>query len=146
LAWPSRVRLNRIPIATSHENIVELYGAAMTCTPFLASVMTAPGNEVTCPTCGEVQFSGDFLCARCGASLETKEQRHERRANLEQSRREAERNDVSIQRFPGFGTNGTSSAKWGTRQYCNQMSNQLRRRYVVVVVFIAICFVFLLTR
>ena len=30
---------------------------------------------ITCPKCGEVQSNTDFLCARCGASLETAEQR-----------------------------------------------------------------------
>jgi len=65
---------------------------------------------------------------------------------LEQSRREAEHNDVSIQRFPGFGTNGTPFAKWGTRQFFNQMSNQLRRRYLIVIVVLAIGIVFLLSR
>jgi predicted amidophosphoribosyltransferase len=108
--------------------------------------MTGPGNEVTCPKCGEVQSSDHLLCARCGASLETKEQRRHRLADVEQSRREAERNDVSIQRFPGFGTNGTPIAKWGTREFFAQMSNQMRRRYFVVVVFLALCFVFLLSR
>jgi uncharacterized membrane protein YvbJ len=103
-------------------------------------------SEVTCPKCGEVQLNHDFLCARCGASLETNEEHKERLAVLEQSRREAEHNDVSIQRFPGFGTNGTPFAKWGTRQFFNQMSNQLRRRYLIVIVVLAIGIVFLLSR
>lgn len=103
-------------------------------------------SDVTCPHCGEVQANHDYLCARCGASLETKEQRKVRLVALEQSRREAERNDVTIQRLAGFGTNGTPNAKWGSRAFFNEMSNQMRRRYVAVVVFLAVCFVFVLTR
>jgi hypothetical protein len=103
-------------------------------------------SDVTCPRCGEVQTNLDYLRARCGASLVTKEQRTVRLVALEQSRREAERSDVSIQRLPGFGTNGTPNAKWGSRAFFNEMSNQMRRRYIAVVVFLAVCFVFVLTR
>jgi len=103
-------------------------------------------TQVTCPSCGEVQSSPNVRCARCGTSLETKQQRTLRLAELERSRREAERNDVSIQRFPGFGTNGTPIAKWGTREFFAQMSNQLRRRYFFVLMIIVIGFVFLLVR
>ena len=63
---------------------------------------------ITCPNCGEVQSNTDFQCARCGASLETGEQRKERLRDLEMSRREAERNDVSIQRITGS-VNGDST-------------------------------------
>jgi len=101
---------------------------------------------VTCPSCSEVQFCGNLLCARCGASLEAKQQRKLRLAELERSRREAERNDVSIQRLPGFGTNGTPIAKWGTHEFFTQMSNQLRRRYFFVFIIIATGFVLLLVR
>ena len=108
--------------------------------------MTESGSDIACPPYGEVQAKHDYLCARRGASWETKAQRHVRRTELEQSRREAEHNDASIQRFPGFGTNGTSNARWGSRKFFNQMSNQMRRRYFAVVVFIAICFVLIVSR
>ena len=89
--------------------------------------------SVTCPKCGEVQSNKDHLCARCGASLENKEQRRQRLAALEQSRRERERNDVSIQRLPGFGINGDARASFFSKEYFSEMSNQMRRRYVIVV-------------
>jgi len=105
--------------------------------------MTAPRNEVTCAKCGEVQSSDYVLCARCGASLETKEQRKERLAVIEQSRREAERVSVAIQRLPGFGTNGTKGESFGTRQYFASMSNQRRRRFMIVLVVFVIGFAFI---
>jgi hypothetical protein len=101
---------------------------------------------VTCAQCGEVQPKDFIVCARCGASLETKEQRKVRLATLERSRRETERNDVSIQRLPGFGTNGTPRAAFGTRAFFSEMSNQLRRRYILVVVIIVAAAVFLWSR
>jgi uncharacterized membrane protein YvbJ len=88
---------------------------------------------ITCPNCGEVQSNGDFLCARCGASLETTEQRKQRLRELEMSRREAERDDVSIQRITG-GVNGIPRASFFSQQFFSEMSNQMRRRYVIVVV------------
>jgi hypothetical protein len=103
-------------------------------------------TQITCAQCGEVQSSDYFLCARCGASLETTEQRKVRLAILEQSRREAERNDVSIQRFPGFGTNGTPRAVFGSRAFFSEMSHQLRRRYYIATVIVAVAFVVLLIR
>jgi hypothetical protein len=96
-------------------------------------------TEITGPHCGEIQSKDDF---RCGASLETKEQHKQRLADLEQSRREAERDSVSIQRFPGFGTNGTKGESFGTRQYFASMSNQQRRRFAIVLVVFAIGFAF----
>jgi uncharacterized membrane protein YvbJ len=88
---------------------------------------------VTCPTCGEVQSSADFLCARCGASLETTDQRKQRLREIEMSRREAERNDVSIQRITGS-VNGIPRASFFSQQFFSEMSNQMRRRYLIVVV------------
>ena len=92
---------------------------------------------VTCGHCGEVQSIGSDRCAMCGDSLETSEQRRVLLAGQEQSRREAERNDVSIHRFPGFGTNGTPRA-------FGEMSNQLRRRYVAAAVIAGLAFAFIL--
>jgi uncharacterized membrane protein YvbJ len=92
---------------------------------------------VTCSKCGEVQSSDDVLCARCGATIESGDQRRVRLAGLEQSRRESERNDVSIHRLPGFGTNGTS------RPF-SEMSNQLRRRYIIAAVIAALAFVLII--
>jgi uncharacterized membrane protein YvbJ len=86
---------------------------------------------ITCPKCGEEQSNKDFLCARCGASLETGEQRKERLHKLEMSRREAERNDVSIQRITG-GVNGVPRASFFSQQFFAEMSNQMRRRYAYV--------------
>jgi hypothetical protein len=100
----------------------------------------------TCAKCAEVQSSDNFLCARCGASLETTEQRKTRLAALEQSRREAERSDVSIQRFPGFGTNGNPRAVFGSKTFFSEMSHQLRRRYIVAIVVVAAAFVVLIVR
>jgi DNA-directed RNA polymerase subunit RPC12/RpoP len=87
---------------------------------------------ITCPNCGELQSNRDFLCARCGASLETTEQRKQRLRELEMSRREAERNDVSIQRITGS-VNGTPRASFFSQQFFSEMSNQMRRRYLYVV-------------
>ena len=100
---------------------------------------------ITCPKCGEVQSNKDFLCARCGASLETTEQRKQRLHELEMARREAERNDVSIQRITGS-INGVARASFFSRQFFSEMSNQMRRRYLytlagviaVVIVMIAL--------
>ena len=94
---------------------------------------------VTCAKCNEVQSSNELQCARCGATMETGERRVSRLVALEQSRREAEHNDVSIHRLPGFGTNGTS------RPF-SEMSHQLRRRYVVAAVLAGLAFVVLVTR
>jgi uncharacterized membrane protein YvbJ len=91
--------------------------------------MTAPRSEVTCSKCGEVQSSDYFLCARCGMSLETAEQRKRRLQELEMSRREAERNDVSIQRITGS-VNGIPRASFFSQQFFSEMSNQMRRRYM----------------
>jgi DNA-directed RNA polymerase subunit RPC12/RpoP len=93
-------------------------------------------TQVTCPHCGEVQSSDNYLCSRCGNSTETKEQRKVRLDALEQSRRAAERSDVSIQRLPGFGTNGVR------RTSLAQMSNQRRRRFIVVIAVLAIAIAF----
>jgi hypothetical protein len=97
-------------------------------------------TEITCPHRGEIQSKDDFRSARCGESLETKEQHKRRRADLEQSRRETERDSVSIQRFPGFGTNGTRGESFGTRQYFASMSNQRRGPFAIVLVVFAIAF------
>jgi hypothetical protein len=91
-------------------------------------------RSVTCPKCGEEQLADNVRCARCGSSLETTDQRKERLAALEQSRREAERDSVSIQRLPGFGINGPREESFGTRQYFATTSNQRRRRLAIVVV------------
>jgi|ERR1700722_1202460 len=96
--------------------------------------------NVTCSQCGELQPSNNVRCARCGTSLETKEQRKARLAELEQSRREAERNDVANERIMGFGLNGTR-ARFGTAEFFSEMSNQLRRRYVIILVIIVVVFV-----
>jgi len=88
---------------------------------------------ITCPACGEVQSNADFLCARCGASLETKDQRRQRLRDIEMSRREAERNDVSIQRITGS-VNGIPRASFFSQQFFSEMSNQMRRRYLIVIV------------
>ena len=100
---------------------------------------------ITCPKCGEVQSDTDFLCARCGASLETAEQRKARLHELEMSRREAERNDVSIQRITG-GVNGIPRASFFSQQFFSEMSNQMRRRYAylfggVIAVLLVMIFV-----
>jgi uncharacterized membrane protein YvbJ len=98
---------------------------------------------ITCPKCGEVQSNEDYLCARCGTSLETEEQRKQRLHELEMSRREAERNDVSIQRISG-GVNGIPRASFFSQQYFSEMSNQMRRRFayvfggVIVIVLVMI--------
>jgi hypothetical protein len=102
--------------------------------------MTA--SNVVCPECQEVQSSDNLRCARCGISLETKEQRKVRLAALEQERRQAERSDVSIQRLPGFGVNGSAPA-FGTRKYLDNMSNQRRRRIVFALLVGAVVFVVL---
>ncbi len=47
------------------------------------------------------------------------------------SRREAERNDVSIQRITG-GVNGNQRASFFSQQFFAEMSNQMRRRYAYV--------------
>lgn len=94
---------------------------------------------VTCTQCGEVQSSSDLLCSRCGAAMESGDHLTVRLAELEQSRREAERNDVSIHRLPGFGTNGSPRA-------FSEMSHQLRRRYIIASVVAGLAFVFILTR
>jgi uncharacterized membrane protein YvbJ len=86
---------------------------------------------ITCPKCGEVQSNKDYLCSRCGTSLETPEQRKERLHELEMSRREAEHNDVSIQRITGS-VNGTARASFFSQQFFSEMSNQMRRRYAYV--------------
>jgi hypothetical protein len=74
--------------------------------------------------------------------LETTALRKVRLAMTEQSRREAERDSVAIQRLPGFGTNGTRQESFGTRQYFASMSNQRRRRFVIVLVVFVIGFAF----
>jgi hypothetical protein len=74
--------------------------------------------------------------------METEEQRRQRLADLEQSRRAAERSSVAIQRLPGFGVNGEQRANFGTRQFFAEMSNQRRRRFIIVVVVFAIGFAF----
>jgi uncharacterized membrane protein YvbJ len=86
---------------------------------------------ITCPKCGEVQSNKDYLCSRCGTSLETTEQRKVRLHDLEMSRREAERNDVSIQRITG-GVNGIPRASFFSQQFFSDMSHQMRRRYAYV--------------
>jgi len=102
-------------------------------------------SEVTCPKCGEVQLNHDFLCARCGASLETNEEHKERLAVLEQSRREAEHNDVSIQRFPGFAPMARHSRS-GHASVFQPDVEPAARRYLIVIVVLAIGIVFLLSR
>jgi uncharacterized membrane protein YvbJ len=92
---------------------------------------------VACAQCGETQSSGNVRCAKCGASMETDEQRRVRLARLEQTRREGERNDVSIHRLPGFGTNGTSRS-------FGEMSHQLRRRYIIAASLAVLAFVFII--
>lgn len=99
-------------------------------------------SDFTCPKCGEEQGADNLRCARCGNSLETKEQRKGRLAVIEQSRREAERDSVAILRLPGFGTNGITGESFGTRQYFASMSNQRRRRFVIVLVEFTIGFTF----
>jgi DNA-directed RNA polymerase subunit RPC12/RpoP len=87
---------------------------------------------ITCPNCGELQTDANYLCARCGASLETNEERRQRLRTLEQSRRSAERSDVSIQRITG-GVNGVPRASFFSEQFFSEMSNQMRRRYAYAV-------------
>jgi DNA-directed RNA polymerase subunit RPC12/RpoP len=103
-------------------------------------------DDVTCAHCGEVQSKDYLRCPRCGASIETKEKRTRRLAAEERSRREAERNDVSIQRLPGFGTNGTLGAAIGTKRYWAEMSNQRRRLFLVVVLVYSIGVAFFWSR
>ena len=111
-----------------------------------AFIVTAPVGSVTCAQCSEVQPSENALCARCGAPLGTEEDRKAHRRALELHRREVERNDVSIQRFPGFGTNGTPRAKFGSPEFFSQMSNQMRRRYIVGLGVIVAYLIFLIVR
>lgn len=101
---------------------------------------------VTCAQCEELQSSDFLRCARCGASLETTQQRRDRLAKLERSRRDAERDDVSIQRIPGFGSNATRGPKFGARGFFDEMSNQRRRRFLITLGVIVVCFVVVLTR
>ena len=99
-------------------------------------------SDVTCPECDEVQSRDAIRCARCGHTWGSAEQRRQRRATIEQARREAERNDVSIERIRGFGFNGTPRARFGTAEFFQGMSNQLRRRYVIVLaiaVLVSVC-------
>ena len=99
---------------------------------------------ITCPNCGEVQSNKDFRCARCGTSLETAEQRKERLHELEMRRREAERNDVSIQRITG-GVNGIPRASFFSQQFFSEMSNQMRRRYAYTfggIIAVLLIFIF----
>jgi DNA-directed RNA polymerase subunit RPC12/RpoP len=86
---------------------------------------------IKCPKCGEVQSTTDYLCSRCGTSLETAAQHKERLHELEMSRREAERNDVSIQRITGS-VNGVPRASFFSQQFFSEMSNQMRRRYALL--------------
>jgi hypothetical protein len=60
------------------------------------------------------------------------------------ARREAERNDVSIQRITG-GVNGNPRASFFSQQFFSEMSNQMRRRYAFVfggVIVIALVMIF----
>jgi len=108
-------------------------------------VLAVAGRDIiVCAQCGEGQDAKNIRCARCGATLETTEKRQRRLADLEQSRRDAERNDVSIQRLPGFGLKGTPRAMFGMKEFFSEMSNQMRRRYYVVVAVVVIAVVFLL--
>jgi hypothetical protein len=91
---------------------------------------------ITCPKCDEVQTNKNYLCARCGSSLESADQRRERLHELEMSRREAERNDVSIQRITG-GVNGNQRASFFSQQFFSEMSHQMRRRYLFTFVGLA---------
>ncbi|MGD0691452.1 MAG: hypothetical protein ABSA22_03845 [Acidimicrobiales bacterium] len=65
--------------------------------------------------------------------METKDQRRQRLRDIEMSRREAERNDVSIQRITGS-VNGIPRASFFSQQFFSEMSNQMRRRYLIVIV------------
>jgi hypothetical protein len=100
---------------------------------------------IICARCDELQSKDHLRCARCGDSLETKEQRRVRLARLERSRRAAEREDVSIHRIPGFGINGTSGPRFGTKEFFQEMSNQRRRSFIVLGVII-VAFVAVLAR
>ena len=83
---------------------------------------------ITCPKCDEVQSNTNYLCARCGTSLESTEQHTARLHNLEMSRREAERIDVAITGITGR-VNGTSRASFFSQRFFSEMSHQMRRRY-----------------
>lgn len=131
----STVPSSRTRIATKDRVDHQLYREDMTSESLPTSQSE---SDVTCPQCHEVQSSDNVRCARCGASLETREQRKARLAEVERSRREAERDSVAIQRIPGFGTNGNQGANFGTRQFFAEMSNQRRRRYIIVLVVFAI--------
>ncbi len=100
-------------------------------------------TEITCWHCGEVQSSGDDLCARCGELSETTEEHAERLAALEQARRERERVLEAIEWLPGFGTNREERGNVGTRQFFLEMTIQRRRRFIVVIVLFIVSVAFL---
>jgi len=101
--------------------------------------------QITCPKCDEVQSDTNIRCARCGTSLETAAQRTTRLHELEMSRREAERNDVSIQGITGR-VNGNRRASFFSQQFFSEMSNQMRRRYMYTVACVmAILAVYIIT-
>jgi uncharacterized Zn finger protein (UPF0148 family) len=56
--------------------------------------MSTAGSPIECRVCGEINRPGTVACARCGQTLLSNEQMHERRAQTEQWKREAERESV----------------------------------------------------
>lgn len=90
-----------------------------------------PDKTIECPDCHEVNMPGTFRCARCGASLESDEQRSIRLAKSEQGRREAERD---ITDYPRLRLTGS----FNPRRSVDTMSNYRFHRIILAVGAIAV--------
>ncbi|MEO9180257.1 MAG: hypothetical protein ABI298_01250 [Acidimicrobiales bacterium] len=85
-----------------------------------------PDKTIECPDCHEVNMPGTYRCARCGASQESDEQRAMRLAQIEQGRREAERDNVNYPRLRPTGS-------FNFRRNVDTMSNQRLRRIILTL-------------
>jgi hypothetical protein len=87
-------------------------------------VSTAP---VECRECREINQPGTVACARCGQTLLSSDQLHERRVQIERWKREAERESVDYPTLANQLLNRFEGTPQNTGSYFGSLSNFRKR-------------------
>jgi uncharacterized Zn finger protein (UPF0148 family) len=105
--------------------------------------MSGTGAAIECRRCGEVNQEGTIECARCGQTLLPDDELRARRAQVEEWKREAERESVDYTTTANLLLDRFSGNSAGKTKYFGTISNHRKRIGLACVALAALVFVLL---
>ena len=104
--------------------------------------MSTAESTVECPVCREINRRGTVACARCGQTLLSDVQMKDRRAQIEQWKREAERESVDYPTMANLLSDHFSDNPQHKGKYFGSISNY-RKRIGLLCLFVPVLIVVL---